>query len=73
MFKVVYQFADLEDNSHVYDVGDDYPREGYEPSEERIAELSGSKNKIRKPLIEKVKQVKKPVEKKKSTENKDDN
>ena len=42
---------DLQDHAHGYCTGDTYPREGLEPSEERIAELSGSDNKRGIPLI----------------------
>ena len=56
MYEVVYRFADLKDGSYVYEVGAKYPREGYSPTSERIAELSGSKNKIGKVLIVKKEQ-----------------
>lgn len=64
MYKVIYKFVDLQDNDHVYEIGDVYPREGSEVTDERIAELSGDQNKIGSPLIEKVKQPKKKAEKK---------
>ncbi len=64
MFNVVYQFADLEDGNHIYYVGDKYPRDGYEPTKDRISELSGENNKIGRPLI---KQAKKPVATKKKS------
>lgn len=54
MNKVIYKFKDLEDNGYIYEVGDTYPREGYEPTLKRIRELSGKKNKIGQPLIEAV-------------------
>ena len=54
MYKVICRFADLQDESHVYEVGDIYPREGHEPSLKRIRELSGKKNKIGEPLIKEV-------------------
>ena len=54
MYKVICRFADLQDESHVYEVGDTYPRKGVKPSEERISELMGDSNKIGRPLIEKV-------------------
>lgn len=44
MYKAVEYFTDLQDNSFAYNVGDTYPREGYEPSAERIDELSSGKN-----------------------------
>lgn len=51
MFKVIKFFHDLQDKNHEYNVGDIYPREGLTPTPERIAELSGSENKQRTPLI----------------------
>lgn len=54
MYKVIYKFKDLQDNDVIYKVGDKYPRKGHEPSDERIAELSGSDNLIGKPLIKKI-------------------
>ena len=50
-YKVINYFTDLQDGNHAYDVGKPFPREGLEVSEERIAELSGSNNLQRKPLI----------------------
>lgn len=55
MYKVIHQFLDLKDENHHYKVGDAYPRNGKRASAKRVAELSGSENKIGKPLIEKVK------------------
>ena len=54
MYKVIDFFTDLHDNEHPYNVGDPFPREGVEVTEERLAELAGSGNKQGKPLIEKV-------------------
>lgn len=54
MYKVINYFTDLQDKNHPYNVGDPFPRAGLEVTEERLAELSGSKNKQGKPLIEKV-------------------
>jgi len=52
---VVYnRFKDLKDNNHIYAKGDVYPREGLEPTKERIKELSSKKNKIGEVLIKKV-------------------
>lgn len=52
-YKVIHFFTDLQDFNHAYRVGDKYPRSGMHVSEARIAELLGSKNKQRKPLIAK--------------------
>ena len=60
MYKVVVRFADLRDNNYIYEVGDDYPRKGIDPTLERIRELASDKNKIGVPLI-----VEKPKPKKK--------
>jgi hypothetical protein len=65
MFKVIKLFTDLQDNNHLYEVGDVYPREGLEPDEARIAELSGKDNKQGCPLI---KAVDKPKKAKKTAE-----
>lgn len=59
MYKVVKAFHDLKDVKktksgnvyHEYNVGDTYPRNGLNPSEERIGELSGDNNKQGTPLI----------------------
>lgn len=61
MYKVIKHFVDLQDNKHNYDVGDAYPRKGYKPSNERIAELSGSDNKQGCPLIKQVEKKAKKV------------
>ena len=62
MYKVISDFADLQDNRHVYKTGDTFPRGGVTVSEERFAELSSDKNKRGFPLIKKVEEEKKPVE-----------
>lgn len=51
MYKVIKLFTDLQDNGHKYEVGDEYPRLGLKPSLARIAELSGSDNRQKTPLI----------------------
>lgn len=59
-YKVIKFFHDLQDTvktkggeiCHAYNVGDTYPREGYKPSADRIAELAGSDNKQGISLIE---------------------
>ena len=52
MYKVLSEFADLQDGNHIYRVGDVYPREGYTPKDERVDELSTGKNLLHKPLIQ---------------------
>lgn len=62
MFEVVRSFRDLQDDNKLYKVGDKYPRKGYEPTEKRIAELLGKRNKIGESLIKEI-EDKKPVKK----------
>lgn len=57
-YKVINFFTDLQDNNFAYEVGDTFPRKGLEVSEARIAELSGSDNLQKKPLIAAVEEVK---------------
>lgn len=60
MYQVLCDFYDLQDSVktkggevyHSYRAGDIYPRDGYQPPAERIAELSGSDNKRGIPLIQ---------------------
>ena len=51
MFKVIDRFEDLKDNSHPYEIGDIFPREGVKVSKARLKELSTSENKRGKPVI----------------------
>lgn len=51
-YRVIKMFTDLQDKEYAYQVGDTYPREGLSPTNERIAELSGNRNRQGKPLIE---------------------
>lgn len=52
MYRVIHFFTDLKDNSHPYNVGDMYPREGVETNRKRIEELSSKFNLQGVPLIE---------------------
>ncbi len=54
MYRVIKYFTDLQDSEYAYNVGDVFPRQGVAVSGERIAELAGSENKQRTPLIEAV-------------------
>lgn len=66
MYKVIEFFRDLKDNNHAYHVGDIFPHNGMEVSEDRLKELSTDANKRHKPLIAKVeeepKEPEEPVE-----------
>lgn len=52
MYKAIVNFTDLQDNGRSYKAGDVYPREGYTPTNKRIAELSETANKLGKPVVE---------------------
>lgn len=57
MYKVIKLFTDLQDNKYRYNVGDIFPREGLEVSEERFEVLSTNKNRQHEPLIEKIEEA----------------
>lgn len=65
MYEVIHYFTDLQDFNHPYNVGDIFPRDGMNVSEERLKELLGSKNKQHKPLIKLIED--KPTEEKQYT------
>lgn len=58
MYEVIKMFTDLQDDNYRYEVGDEYPRPNLKVTKKRIAELSGSKNKRKTPLIKEVKEDK---------------
>jgi len=55
-YRVIEGFYDLQDpegrSYHLYNKGDEYPREGLEPSPERIAFLMSESTRLLKPVIE---------------------
>ncbi len=53
-YKVIYPFKDLEDNNYIYKINDKFPFDDKEISKKRIKELSSTKNKIGKRLIEEI-------------------
>lgn len=53
-YKAKSFFRDMQDGGYAYNVGDEYPRKGYKPTDERIAELSGNGNKRGVAVIEKI-------------------
>lgn len=53
-YRVVKYFTDLQDDEHVYHVGDAYPRDGVDVTDARVKELLGDENLQGQPLIEKV-------------------
>lgn len=52
MYKVIEYFDDLQDGGRRYNVGDTYPRKGFEVLPSRIKELSTGNNRRGIPLIE---------------------
>ena len=58
MYKVIKDFRDLKDRGWIYRAGDDYPRPGIQPDEERARELAGSENRMGFPLIKAVEEKK---------------
>lgn len=54
-YKVIKAFKDAQDDLYLYHVGDKFPHDGAEVSEERIEELASDKNRRGVPLIQEVK------------------
>lgn len=57
MYRAIVAFADSCDDGYVYRTGDTYPREGLEPTAERIIELTGTANGRGFPVIEEVQEA----------------
>ncbi|MCP3025411.1 hypothetical protein [Halobacillus sp. A5] len=57
-YVVVKSFKDLQDNKYQYQKGAAYPRNGINPDDDRIKELSGSNNNMGKVLIKQVEEDK---------------
>ena len=63
MYKVIEYFEDLQDGMHAYNVGDEYPRKGFEVTDKRIEELAKTQNRRKIPLIKKVEEKSKKPKK----------
>ena len=50
-YKALIWLFDKDDNAHEYHPGDKYPRDGYVPSKERLADLLSGNNSTGKPMI----------------------
>ena len=59
MYTVIEYFEDLQDGRHAYNVGDEYPRKGFEVTDKRIEELATTQNRRKIPLIKKVEEKQK--------------
>jgi hypothetical protein len=63
VYKVIEKFKDLKDNDHIYEVNDIYPRKDIKLEDipqKRIKELTTTKNKISKILIEEIEEESAP-------------
>ena len=65
MYKVIKLFTDLQDNNHLYNVGDKFPRDGMDVSLDRLEALSTVNNLQHTPLIEFVEDEVEPEEEQK--------
>ena len=54
MYRVIRNFKDAKDNDFEYKKSDLYPRDGFEPSPERLKYLSSRKNVIGMLVIQKI-------------------
>lgn len=63
VYKTIKLFTDGKDGGYQYNPGDEYPRKGYTPTPERIAELSSNRNKRGEAMIAEVKDEPKKEEK----------
>ena len=52
MYKVISAFIDLQDEKHLYNVGDSFPRMGKAVTDDRLNELASGRNATGKPLIQ---------------------
>lgn len=57
MYKVIVDFIDLQDNNYAYKVGDKFPHNGKNVSEERLSELASDANRRKIPLIQKIEEA----------------
>ena len=53
-YRVVRAFADSQDNSRIYQVGEIFPRPDFAVSDARLSQLASSSNAVGVPLIEKI-------------------
>lgn len=53
-YRVIVEFTDLKDDRCIYRKGDEFPRKGKRPSQERIKYLLSSETKLGRPVIEEI-------------------
>ena len=68
MYKVIHRFIDLQDNNHEYNVGDLFRHNGVDVCNDRIEELSTTKNRLGIALIAEIIVKQKSTRKKKTEE-----
>lgn len=51
MYEVIRDFVDVQDNNHLYRVGDSFPYNGADVSKDRCAELASTSNRCGVVLI----------------------
>ena len=68
MYKVIKHFTDMQDNNFAYDVGDEYPRQGFSVLQSRINALASENNRQGEPLIVEVEEPKKKTKSAKADE-----
>ncbi|MCV9886244.1 hypothetical protein [Metabacillus halosaccharovorans] len=55
-YKVINKFIDKNNDDTLYEVGDDFPKEGHKATKKRIEELSSKHPKYNRVFIEEVKE-----------------
>lgn len=55
-YEVVRRFKDLKHDGHIYEVGDEYPKEGKRTTKSRIEALSKGNNNYKEIFIKEVKE-----------------
>ena len=50
-YVTLIRFRDIDDDGHVYEAGEEYPRAGYKPKAARIKALLTDGNKVKAPVI----------------------
>lgn len=60
MYRALCEFHDLTDGNRRYGAGETFPRPGLDVSADRLAELSGTGNKLGRAVIEAVETTAKP-------------
>ena len=68
MYEVIKDFVDVQNNNHLYRVGDSFPYNGADVSEDRCAELASTSNRCGVVLIKAIAKAEKKSKKTKKKE-----